>query len=91
MSREEQNEFISKNNYHGGRGFLLKATIPKEIFRTETGELLFWSSEYLIPLEITVKDYILFGDLHAKLNHRIFIPPEIDTAAPSPGKIGESR
>ncbi len=72
MDRDEQNNFMSKNNRNNGDEFLLKAIIPKEIFNTDTGELLFWASRHLIPLETTVKNYILFGDLHAKLSRRTF-------------------
>lgn len=49
---------------------LLQVIIPKEIFKTENGELLFWSSKHYVPLETTVKDYILLGDLHAKFSRR---------------------
>lgn len=83
IDRDEQNDFMSKNNRTNDDEFLLKAIIPKEIFHTDTGELLFWSSEHLIPLETTVKDYILFGDLHAKLSHRVFKLPANDAAVPS--------
>ena len=64
-----------ENNRTNDNEFLLKAIIPKEIFHTDNGELLFWSSEHLIPLETTVKDYILLGDLYAKLSNRIFKLP----------------
>ena len=72
INRDEQSGFMSKNKRSNSEEFLLKAIIPKEIFNTDTGELLFWTSRHLIPLETTVKNYILFGDLHAKLNRRIF-------------------
>ncbi len=51
---------------------LLRVKIPKEIFKTENGEIFFWASKHFIPLETTVKDYILFGDLHAILAKREF-------------------
>ena len=72
MNRDDQNDFMSKEKRNNGEEFLLKAIIPKEIFNTDTGELLFWTSRHLIPLETTVKNYILFGDLHTKLNRRVF-------------------
>jgi len=72
INRDEQSGFMSKNKRSNSEEFLLKAIIPKEIFNTDTGELLFWTSRHLIPLETTVKNYILFGDLHAKLNRRTF-------------------
>ena len=49
---------------------LLNITVPKEIFQSKTGKLMVWSSTHYIPVEITVKDYILLGDLHAKFTHR---------------------
>jgi hypothetical protein len=51
---------------------LLNIIVPKEIFKSTTGELMVWSSTHYIPVETTVKDYILLGDLHA-----IFIRREI--------------
>ena len=48
---------------------LLNIIVPKEIFKTETGELMVWSSKHYIPVETTVKDYILLGDLHARFTH----------------------
>ena len=49
---------------------LLNIIVPKEIFKTETGELMVWSSKHYVPIETTVKDYILLGDLHARFTHR---------------------
>lgn len=57
---------------------LLKVIVPKEIFKTKTGSLLFWSSRHLIPLETTVMGYILLGDLRAEFvrrtNNRTEVP-----------------
>jgi hypothetical protein len=63
----EQEEFRIKENRAKNNEMLLKATIPKDVFKTETGELIFWASNHYIPLETTIKDYILLGDLHGKL------------------------
>jgi hypothetical protein len=49
---------------------LLNIIVPKKIFQSKTGELMVWSSTHFIPVETTVKDYILLGDLHAILTHR---------------------
>jgi len=46
---------------------LLNVLIPKDVFKTQTGEMIFWTSKHYIPLETTIKDFILLGDLHAKL------------------------
>jgi len=50
---------------------VLKVAVPKDVFKTKTGELLFWSSKHFIPLETTIKNYVAFGDLHAKFDKRI--------------------
>ena len=42
-----------------GDEMLLNIIVPKEIFKTETGELMVWSSKHYVPIETTVKDYIL--------------------------------
>lgn len=57
-----------------GDEMLLKAVIPKAIFKTKSGELWFWVSKHLIPVETTVKDYFLLGDLHAVLVKRNYVP-----------------
>jgi hypothetical protein len=49
---------------------VLDVIVPKEIFKTKTGKITFWSSKHLIPIETTVKDYILLGDLHARFTRR---------------------
>ncbi|HIE42344.1 MAG TPA: hypothetical protein EYP95_03790 [Nitrospinaceae bacterium] len=49
---------------------LFNIILPKEILKTETGELKTWISKHYLPVEITVKDYILQVDLHARFTHR---------------------
>ncbi len=73
-SEKEAEEYRKENNRKKGDEMLLKAVIPKAIFKTKSGELWFWVSRHLIPLETTVKDYILLGDLHAVLVKRIAAP-----------------
>ena len=59
MNQEKPNEFITRNNSQKGKEFSFKAIVPKEKFNRDTEGLLFWSSENLIPLETTVKGYLL--------------------------------
>lgn len=47
---------------------LMKVQVPSDLFETENGELYFWASEHLIPLEAIYKDFILFGDLRFRLS-----------------------
>jgi hypothetical protein len=49
---------------------LLNIIVPKEIIKTERGELMVWLSKHYVPVETTVKDYILLGDLHDRFTHR---------------------
>jgi len=53
--------------------YILDVKIPPEVFKTKNGELQFWASKNLIPTETLVEDYILLGDLYAKLNRRDLI------------------
>ncbi|MDH5457375.1 MAG: DUF3108 domain-containing protein [Nitrospinota bacterium] len=70
-TEEEQEEFRINENRAKKDELLLKVTIPKDVFKTETGELIFWASNHYIPLETTIKDYLLLGDLHGKLTSGI--------------------
>ena len=82
IDQNKQGEFMLSGNRTNDNEYLIQANIPKEIFNTETGELLFWASDHLIPLETKVMDYVLFGDLHAKLNRRVYSSTKSDTALP---------
>ncbi len=44
--------------------------VPKEIFKTETGELMVWTSKHYVPIETIIENRILMGDLHARFTHR---------------------
>jgi len=70
-TEEEQEQFRIEEERAKNNEMLLKVTIPKDVFKTETGELVFWSSNHYIPLETTIKDYLLLGDLHGKLTSGI--------------------
>ncbi len=76
-SEKDQERFRVEEGRKKRDGILLNIIVPKEIFKTETGELMVWSSKHYIPLETTIKDYILLGDLHARFTHR-------ETGQPAP-------
>ncbi len=69
-SEQDQEKFRLEEERKKGDEMLLNIIVPKEIFKTETGELMVWSSRHYVPIETTVKDYILLGDLHARFTHR---------------------
>ena len=69
-SKEEEEKFRTNEGREKKDELLLNIIVPKEIFKTKTGELMVWSSTHYIPVETTVKDYILLGDLHAKFTRR---------------------
>ena len=41
----------------------IKVRVPKEIFKSATGEVSMWIDEKIIPIRGVVKDYIGFGDM----------------------------
>lgn len=67
---QDQERFRIEEGRREKNAMLLNIIVPKEIFKTETGELMVWSSKHYIPTETTVKDYILLGDLHAHFTRR---------------------
>ncbi len=70
-TEEEEEQLRIDENRAKNDEMLLKVQIPKDVFKTETGELVFWASNHYIPLETTIKDYLLLGDLHGKLTSGI--------------------
>ena len=69
-SEQEEEVFRAAEGREKNDELLLNIIVPKEIFQSTTGELMVWSSTHFIPVETTVKDYILLGDLHAIFTHR---------------------
>jgi hypothetical protein len=69
-SEQEEEVFRAVEEREKKDELLLNIIVPKEIFKSKTGELMVWSSSHYIPVETTVKDYIFLGDLHAKFTHR---------------------
>jgi hypothetical protein len=70
-TEKEQEQFRINENRAKNNEMLMKITVPKDVFKTETGELIFWTSNHYIPLETTIKDYLFLGDLHGKLTSGI--------------------
>lgn len=71
LPEKEQDKIRAEQDRPKGNEYLLNVVIPKEIFKTDTGELLFWGSKHFIPLETKVLNYVLLGDLHVKLKDRL--------------------
>ncbi len=69
-SKPDQERFRIAEGREKKDELLFNIIVPKEIFKTKTGELRAWISKHYIPLETTVKDYILLGDLHARFIRR---------------------
>ena len=70
LTEHDQEKFRLEEERKKGDEMLLDVIVPKEIFKTKTGKITFWSSKHYIPIETTVKDYILLGDLHARFTQR---------------------
>jgi hypothetical protein len=80
---EEENKIRTEQGRKPGDEILFDLLVPKNIFKSKSGRLRFWSSKHLIPVESKVKDYILLGDLHAVLNKRETPPMGVPVRAPS--------
>ena len=69
-SEQDTEEFRVEEGRKKMDQILINIIVPKEIFKSKTGELMVWTSKHYIPVETTVKDYILLGDLHAHFSRR---------------------
>lgn len=80
---EEENNVRQKQGRQSMNEYLIDLLVPKNIFKTESGRIRFWASRHLIPIESTIKDYILLGDLHAVLHKRETLPRSVPVKPPS--------
>jgi hypothetical protein len=69
-SDQDQEQFRIEEDREKREELLVNIVVPKEIFKSKTGELMVWTSKHYLPVETIVKDYILLGDLHARFTHR---------------------
>ena len=69
-SERDQERFRIEEERGKRDELLFNIIVPKEIFKTKTGELRAWISKHYVPVETTVRDYILLGDLHARFTRR---------------------
>jgi len=69
-SEQDQEQFRVAEEREKNDELLFNIIVPKEIFKTKTGELQAWISKHYVPIETTVRDYILLGDLHARFTRR---------------------
>ncbi len=60
-----------EDKQESSENWLLDIIVPKKVFITESGQLRFWSSKHFIPLETTIRDYILLGDLFGEFRGRV--------------------
>ncbi len=81
---QEAEKFQKEEDNEMGGSLLLKVVIPKDVFKTETGELTFWTSKHFIPLETTVKNYVLLGHLNARFAKRVYVGSPKNIALSSP-------
>jgi len=80
---EDENKIRKEQGRKPGDEFLIDLLVPKNIFKTQSGRLRFWSSKHLIPIESTIKNYIFLGDLHAVLKKRETQSPDSPVHLPS--------
>lgn len=80
---EEENKVRKVQRRKLAKELLVDLLVPKQIFKTKSGRIRFWSSQHLIPIEFTIKDYILIGDLHSVLKKRETQPQGVPVKPPS--------
>ena len=80
-SDQEAKRFQEEEDNEMGGSLLLKVVIPKDVFKTETGELIFWTSNHFIPLETTIKNYVLLGNLRAHFDKRVITDSSIKASS----------
>ena len=69
-SEKDQERYRVEEEREKRKEFLINIVVPKEIFKSKSGELMVWTSKHYVPVETIVKDYILLGDLHARFTRR---------------------
>lgn len=74
LNEAKEEQFRMEAGRDKAEEFLIDVIVPKEIFKTKEGRLRFWTSQNYIPLNTTVKDYFLFGDLHCQFAKREVVP-----------------
>ncbi len=80
---EEENKVRKEQRRKIANELLVDLLVPKQIFKTKSGRIRFWSSQHFIPTEFTIKDYILLGDLHSVLRKREAQPLGVPVKPPS--------
>ena len=72
LGGKEEDEYKNLKGKNSSKELVIDIIVPRKVFVTKSGKLRFWSSQHYIPVESTVKDYILLGDLHVRLRRREF-------------------
>ena len=66
-TREEEIKLKKEEKIEDKEGYFFVIKVPKEIFKTKTGEVSIWATKEIMPLKIIVRDYIAFGDIRGTL------------------------
>ncbi len=66
-TREEEMRRRHGEGDKGRREYYLTVFLDKEITRSRTGKVEGWVSKNLVPIEGTIEDVVLFGDVHGVL------------------------
>lgn len=66
-TREEEMRHRHREGDKGPREYFVTIFLDKEITRSRTGKIEGWVSKNLVPIEGTIEDVVLFGDVHGVL------------------------
>jgi hypothetical protein len=62
-----EQEYRRRSGRVNKKGFLIQVNVPNDFFGQNTGDVLVWLNEKLIPVAAVVEDVILFGDVSGEL------------------------
>lgn len=65
--REEEMRRLHGEGNRGRREYYVTIFLDKEITKSRTGKVEGWVSKNLVPIEGTIEDVVLFGDVHGVL------------------------
>lgn len=83
VSREEEKKYRQKESVKTDKDFFLQFQVDRKDVSSGSGEIEGWLSSEAVPIKGTVKDVILFGDLHGELIERRIKDPQRVVAIPA--------
>ncbi len=74
-SKAEEDRVRASEQIEAGREYLIELSLDPEVVNSKEGAIEGWLSKDVYPVEGTIRDVILFGDVHGKMVKREPVPP----------------